>query len=365
MNTHQQARQSLYEKAYKLTYMEAQKYTKTYSETAKIASDTAKSTLSQFDAIFPDPDLKKESEYKAFFEKIQELMPGIKTEQLFPTINELLECRKVLKDLNELFGVKNYQELSMRYEVLTASEFLLNDIKELYDITHSPNVMPVLTLKSNVLTMTRNQRVEKYLPCIDEFLADYIPKGEIEYFPKKVIREMLIEQADQNDIFNIGVFEQSVRSGSIPNGYDKGLGFYWGDSEKGMDFWQEVVFHYRYDLIPDAVASKKISVGFLPKDYTGWVKSINLNKFLAYCENGVIQYGFTHLGVWCDDKSGIGELEIEATEEEALAVFSEYADRNGYKGYNYHLEGQKLIGKHNKATKGHLIIFDGKDWLPF
>ena len=69
-------------------------------------------------------------------------------------------------------------------------------------------------------------------------------KGGIENFPLHVVQAMCDEQVKQGNPFNPSVFRVDMLA-------DKSRGgFTWEDSEKGLDFWCEIINRCDLDLIP-------------------------------------------------------------------------------------------------------------------
>lgn len=70
---------------------------------------------------------------------------------------------------------------------------------------------------------------------IADALEGYVPKGNIESFPFKVIAKMLERQYEQSGKIDISVFERNSTS-TAP------LGFDWTKTGEGMEFWYSVIY---------------------------------------------------------------------------------------------------------------------------
>jgi hypothetical protein len=75
-----------------------------------------------------------------------------------------------------------------------------------------------------------------------EELENYVPKGELEGFPKEVIKRILDYQEEQLNKRDVSVFEKN-RESTMYNG-----GFDWNLSKEGQDFWHEVISNKNFDI---------------------------------------------------------------------------------------------------------------------
>ena len=77
----------------------------------------------------------------------------------------------------------------------------------------------------------------------EEFnLENYIPKGELEGFPKEIIAKMLDYQKEQVDRRDVTVFENLTRACPDINGFS------WNKTKEGYDFWEAVIEKRNFDL---------------------------------------------------------------------------------------------------------------------
>lgn len=68
-------------------------------------------------------------------------------------------------------------------------------------------------------------------------LETYTPKGQLEGFPKEVIKRMLECQVEQGNKEDVSVVEKCNYAG-----------FEWEDTKEGTDFWSQVIFDRNFDL---------------------------------------------------------------------------------------------------------------------
>ena len=73
----------------------------------------------------------------------------------------------------------------------------------------------------------------KPIPGFD--LDSYVPKGDIEGFPKEVVAKMLERQAQQGNEEDVTVFEENRTSSRSLMGFD------WGQTFEGLNFWGSVI----------------------------------------------------------------------------------------------------------------------------
>jgi len=90
-----------------------------------------------------------------------------------------------------------------------------------------------------------------------EELENYVPKGNIEGFPKGIISLMLDYQEEQGNPRDVSVFERRA----VARQPDKG--FEWDYTQEGWDFWHKVInnknFNFFFEKYP------KIDFNNLPK----------------------------------------------------------------------------------------------------
>ena len=75
-----------------------------------------------------------------------------------------------------------------------------------------------------------------------EDLENYIPKGDLEGFPKEIIARMLECQEEQGSPRNISVFKKDRTAGETKKG------FVWSDTKEDYDFWNEVIRYKNFNL---------------------------------------------------------------------------------------------------------------------
>lgn len=96
------------------------------------------------------------------------------------------------------------------------------------------------------LTGNKIISAEKFIDLhteVEEFdLENYIPKGELEGFPKEIISRMLNYQEEQGYPRNVSVFEEDRYSGIKNNGFD------WGNTKEGWIFWSQVISLRNFDI---------------------------------------------------------------------------------------------------------------------
>ena len=73
-------------------------------------------------------------------------------------------------------------------------------------------------------------------------LENYIPRGQLQGFPKEIIARMLECQEEQGNKRNVTVFENKRYAG-----IDR-KGFYWSDTKEKLDFWNEVISKRNFSL---------------------------------------------------------------------------------------------------------------------
>lgn len=73
-------------------------------------------------------------------------------------------------------------------------------------------------------------------------LETYTPKGQIEGFPKEVIRRMLECQVEQGNEEDACVFETVRQSGALSKGFE------WYKTKEGNDFWLNVITGKNFNL---------------------------------------------------------------------------------------------------------------------
>ena len=71
-----------------------------------------------------------------------------------------------------------------------------------------------------------------------------LQKGDIENFPVHVIEAMLDEQVKQGNKLDAEVFQRDAMASTLTGG------FVWAGSEQGQSFWEAVIKHRRFDLLP-------------------------------------------------------------------------------------------------------------------
>lgn len=70
-----------------------------------------------------------------------------------------------------------------------------------------------------------------------EELENYVPKGQLEGFPKEIIARMLDYQEEQVNKRDVSVFENNIT-----------IGFAWDKTKEGGCFWYEVITKENFDL---------------------------------------------------------------------------------------------------------------------
>lgn len=104
-------------------------------------------------------------------------------------------------------------------------------------------------------------------------LDNYIPKGQLEGFPKEVIAKMLEEQVKQGNKEDVEVFER-LRLASFPSGFE------WSDSVDGMNFWQTTLIDKNFDLFfskypkQEDVHNPYPKVMLVSNDGIQWIKRV-------------------------------------------------------------------------------------------
>jgi hypothetical protein len=84
-----------------------------------------------------------------------------------------------------------------------------------------------------------------------EELENYVPKGELEGFPKEVIARMLDYQEEQGNKRDVNVFEKY-------NSYSLGAGgFDWAITKEEDDFWYKVILKKDFDLFFEKYPKKE------------------------------------------------------------------------------------------------------------
>lgn len=76
-------------------------------------------------------------------------------------------------------------------------------------------------------------------------------KGELEGFPKEVVKLMLKRQVEQGNEKNVSAFEEHSIAGK---GYG---GFGWDDTYEGYDFWCHVILNKKFNLFFEKYPKKK------------------------------------------------------------------------------------------------------------
>ena len=85
-----------------------------------------------------------------------------------------------------------------------------------------------------------NQDNSQYFRVDD--LENYVPKGELEGFPKEIIAKMLECQEDQGHKRNISVFENKRIAGEDRKGFE------WRLTKEEFDFWDEVIREKNFNV---------------------------------------------------------------------------------------------------------------------
>ena len=85
-------------------------------------------------------------------------------------------------------------------------------------------------------------------------LENYVPKGELEGFPKEIIARMLDCQEEQGNPRNICVFERHRTAGEIEKG------FVWRGIKEDYNFWNEVIRYKNFNLFFEKYPKKKITL---------------------------------------------------------------------------------------------------------
>lgn len=75
-------------------------------------------------------------------------------------------------------------------------------------------------------------------------MLNKIQKGAIEKFPLHVIEAMLDEQEKQGNKRDVAVFQRNATAPAVTGG------FLWSASDQGQSFWEAVIKHHRFALIP-------------------------------------------------------------------------------------------------------------------
>ena len=119
-------------------------------------------------------------------------------------------------------------------------------------------------------------------------------------------------------------------------------------------------------------------VFYLPKDFTGWVKtnSRGNKKYLVFFKEGILQYGFDGNGTWFDYgeyKAKVSEDLFKATNEEVFEALKNEAVRRGFvkgvyfkspvSGDNYKFTNIYFTEATDMAwSKNGGVIFDNGKW---
>ena len=93
-------------------------------------------------------------------------------------------------------------------------------------------------------------------------LENYIPKGELEGFPKEIISRMLDCQEEQGNPRDISVFEKRRDTAWG----DKG--FLWESAKEGFSFWNKVIRYKNFDLFFEKYPKKQEYQGLETAKYT-------------------------------------------------------------------------------------------------
>ena len=85
-----------------------------------------------------------------------------------------------------------------------------------------------------------------------EELENYEPKGELEGFPKEIVKRMLECQKEQGNDKDVSVFERDAIACDYSNG------FRWVNTKEGYKFWQTIIVNKNFDLFFKKYPSKLI-----------------------------------------------------------------------------------------------------------
>lgn len=75
-----------------------------------------------------------------------------------------------------------------------------------------------------------------------EELENYVPKGDLEEFPKEIIAKILDYQEKQGNPRDVTVFEESKFSPLKIGGFD------WNNTKEGFGFWDKVIDYKNFNL---------------------------------------------------------------------------------------------------------------------
>ena len=116
-------------------------------------------------------------------------------------------------------------------------------------------------------------------------------------------------------------------------------------------------------------------VFYLPKDFTGWVKTNyrGNEKYLVFFKEGILQYGFNANGTWVDYGEYKGKVSkdlFKATNEEVFEALKIEAVRRGfvegvritpmfYNGKDYYPDKNIISSLLNFKLKGNVFVVDG------
>lgn len=99
-------------------------------------------------------------------------------------------------------------------------------------------------------------------------IENYKGKGQLSGYPKEVISILLTEQVNQNNPINLEVFEKNINSKKSEGGFD------WNETEKGEDFFKNLitwkVFSLAYEEFPVISYSEEV---FIETDLHSYIPS--------------------------------------------------------------------------------------------
>ena len=126
----------------------------------------------------------------------------------------------------------------------------------------------------------------------EEFdLENYIPKGDLEGFPKEIISRMLDCQEEQGNLRDVSIFESSKSTDLEPGGFD-----WYRTKEKGS-FWYKVINNKNFDFFFEMYPKKDNS------------QELETAKYVQVGDNAILSdYTSTQSSV---------EIEINTTEEDS------------------------------------------------
>ena len=178
---------------------------------------------------------------------------------------------------------------------------------------------------------------EKY-PKKDD-LKNYIPKGELEGFPKEIIARMLEIQEEQWGKIEVSIFEKDRTAGEPTKG------FVWSKTKEGYDFWNEVIRYKNFALFftrypKKEEDSQEFRVGDKVIDIAirkiGIVKNINLKEIIS-CQ---LEVAFEN----CTTK--LYSLEGKYYNDSKVPMLLHYRD-----DYNYNVIDFNNLPKRQKSKK--------------